>query len=233
MRKIVHGGVTLSLIMLLSSALCLFLLIADKRLSLFSFLSVERQLYVTNSLYLQTLSQQEKQTACNNLVIEPDKSVQIVEIKRSDTQAKDAITHYFYCKHLSLFKMKPSKKIHEKAFGNYVSTENARQYQFNIANKILSPTAKPQLYWVGLSQSAVEISGKVEGVIIAEGDLTLSSAQKTHFRGSIITGGNLTLQNVTVTYDKNIVLSLFQQYTKWQVAMQSWRDFNVEDIKND
>ena len=69
------------------------------------------------------------------------------------------------------------------------------------------------------------MNGTVQGILVAEGDLTLRG--KGRVSGAVITGGNLLLEGVSVAYGKKIIEPLVQQYSKWQLAEKSWSDFKA------
>ena len=90
----------------------------------------------------------------------------------------------------------------------------------------LTAQKTPQVYWI--TQNQLEIKGNVSGILLAEGDLTLTG--KGRISGAVITGGSLKLEDgVTVAYGKAVVTKLVQEYSQWRLVDKSWSDLSAQD----
>ena len=90
----------------------------------------------------------------------------------------------------------------------------------------LSVQKTPQVYWI--TQSQLEIKGNVSGILLAEGNLTLTG--KGRISGAVITGGSLKFEEgVTVAYGKAVVTKLVQEYSQWRLVDKSWSDLSAQD----
>ena len=90
----------------------------------------------------------------------------------------------------------------------------------------LTAQKTPQVYWI--TQSQLEIKGNVSGILLAEGNLTLTG--KGRISGAVITGGSLNFEgDVTVAYGKAVVTKLVQEYSQWRLVDKSWSDLSAQD----
>ena len=100
------------------------------------------------------------------------------------------------------------------------------QPHFVKVDTTLTAQKTPQVYWI--TQSQLEIKGNVSGILLAEGDLSLTG--KGRISGAVITGGSLKLEgDVTVAYGKAVVTKLVQEYSQWRLVDKSWSDLSAQD----
>ena len=221
------GIITLTILIFISGLLTVILLLDDSHLSFFRAQQNQRKHYVERTLQLQKMTATKKQTACLDLSLNNDESVQQISIALEG--ASDAIQYFLWCERMSLFKKSPKQGDNQGALKDFVSSEKLAYFRphFSSPPRILNANKMPKLYWFSDSQAEVEINGTVSAVLIAEGDLKLTG--KGRISGAVITSGNLTLDGVTLAYGKKTVVALVQQYSQWQLAEKSWSDFNVQD----
>lgn len=221
------GIITLTILIFISSLFTVILLLDDSHLSFFRAQQNQRKYYVERTLQLQNMTEEKKQTACLDLPLNNDESVQQISIALEG--ASDAIQYFLWCERINLFKKSPKKGDNQGALKDFISTEKLAKFRphFSSPPRILNANKMPKLYWFSDSQAEVEINGTVSAVLIAEGDLKLTG--KGRISGAVITSGNLTLDGVTLAYGKKTVVALVQQYSQWQLAEKSWSDFNVQD----
>ena len=102
------------------------------------------------------------------------------------------------------------------------------QPHFVKVDTTLTAQKTPQVY--GWRQNQLEVKGNVSGILLAEGDLTLTG--KGRISGAVITGGLLKLEeNVTVAYGKAVVTKLVQEYSQWRLVDKSWSDLSAQGSK--
>ncbi|PRL65925.1 DUF2572 family protein [Haemophilus influenzae] len=221
------GIITLTILIFISSLFTVILLLDDSHLSFFRAQQNQRKYYVERTLQLQNMTEEKKQTACLDLPLNNDESVQQISIALEG--ASDAIQYFLWCERINLFKKSPKKGDNQGALKDFISTEKLAKFRphFFSPPRILNANKTPKLYWFSDSQAEVEINGTVSAVLIAEGDLKLTG--KGRISGAVITNGNLTLDGVTLAYGKKTVVTLVRQYSQWQLAEKSWSDFNVQD----
>ena len=112
--------------------------------------------------------------------------------------------------------------------GIFISSEKQADFQphFVKVDTTLTAQKTPQVYWV--TQSQLEIKGNVSGILLAEGDLSLTG--KGRISGAVITGGSLKLEgDVTVAYGKAVVTKLVREYSQWRLVDKSWSDLSAQD----
>ena len=80
------GVMTLTLLLLFSAALVLLMLFDDEQLRLYQGINAQRQLFVQQSLALQNISQQQKESLCTQLHLDNDLNTQQIVFERG-TQA--------------------------------------------------------------------------------------------------------------------------------------------------
>lgn len=224
--KIKKGIVTFTALILLSGLLTVILLFDDSTLSFFRAQQMQRKHYVESALSLQkmTFSQKQQKTACLNLPLDNADKVKQISVTLENT-AEDAIQYSLWCQRIAIFKKSPTKGDNQGSLTNFIQMENLAEFRpsFSTPPKPLLPNKSPQLYWFNNTQTEWEVNGTIQGILLAEGDLKLSG--KGRISGAVITGGNLTLEGVTVAYGRKVIEPLVQQYSKWQLAEKSWSDF--------
>lgn len=221
------GVVTLTILILLSGLLAVMLLFDERNLSFFRSQQMQRKHYVERTLILQKMTLAKKQNACENLPLDNADNVRQIAVTLEG--AEDAIQYSFWCRRVAIFKKSPTKGENQGALSTLIRLENLAEFQphFVTPPNPLVENAIPQIYWFDEHQKDWAVKGKVQGILIAEGDLTLHGNGR--ISGAVITGGTLTLDGVTVAYGKKVIEPLVQQYSKWQFAEKSWRDFNVRE----
>lgn len=220
------GMVTLTALILLSGLLALILLFDEQIFAFFRSQMSQRKYYVEQSLPLQKISQQQQTHICQNLPLNSSEKVKQVFFESSG--AEDKVAYSIWCKRAELFKKSPTKGINENMLRDFISSEKQVDFQphFVKVDTTLIAQKTPQVYWV--TQSQLEIKGNVSGILLAEGDLTLTG--KGRISGSVITGGSLKLEEgVTVAYGKAVVTKLVQEYSQWRLVDKSWSDLSAQD----
>ena len=221
------GIVTLTALILLSGLLALILLFDEQIFAFFRSQMSQRKYYVEQSLALQKISQQQQQThICQNLPLNGAEKVKQVFFESNG--AEDKVAYSVWCKRAELFKKSPTKGINENMLRDFISSEKQADFQphFMKVDTTLTVQKTPQVYWI--TQSQLEIKGNVSGILLAEGDLTLTG--KGRISGAVITGGLLKLEeNVTVAYGKAVVTKLVQEYSQWRLVDKSWSDLSAQD----
>lgn len=142
--------------------------------------------------------------------------------------AEDKVAYSVWCKRAELFKKSPTKGMNENMLRDFISSEKQADFQphFMKVDTTLTVQKTPQVYWI--TQSQLEIKGNVSGILLAEGNLTLTG--KGRISGAVITGGSLKLEEgVTVAYGKAVVTKLVQEYSQWRLVDKSWSDLSAQD----
>ena len=221
------GIVTLTALILLSGLLALILLFDEQIFAFFRSQLSQRKYYVEQSLALQKISQQQQQThICQNLPLNGAEKVKQVFFESNG--AEDKVAYSVWCKRAELFKKSPTKGINENMLQDFISSEKQADFQphFVKVDTTLTAQKTPQVYWI--TQNQLEIKGNVSGILLAEGDLTLTG--KGRISGAVITGGSLKLEEgVTVAYGKAVVAKLVQEYSQWRLVDKSWSDLSAQD----
>jgi len=221
------GIVTLTALILLSGLLALILLFDEQIFAFFRSQMSQRKYYVEQSLALQKISQQQQQThICQNLPLNGAEKVKQVFFESNG--AEDKVAYSVWCKRAELFKKSPTKGINENMLRDFISSEKQADFQphFVKVDTTLTAQKTPQVYWI--TQNQLEIKGNVSGILLAEGDLTLTG--KGRISGAVITGGSLKLEEgVTVAYGKAVVAKLVQEYSQWRLVDKSWSDLSAQD----
>ena len=220
------GMVTLTALILLSGLLALILLFDEQIFAFFRSQMSQRKYYVEQSLPLQKISQQQQTHICQNLPLNGSEKVKQVFFESSG--AEDKVAYSVWCKRAELFKKSPTKGINENMLRDFISSEKQTDFQphFVKVDTTLTAQKTPQVYWI--TQSQLEIKGNVSGILLAEGDLSLTG--KGRISGAVITGGSLKLEgDVTVAYGKAVVTKLVQEYSQWRLVDKSWSDLSAQD----
>lgn len=219
------GIVTLTALILLSGLLALILLFDEQIFAFFRAQMSQRKYYVEQSLALQKISQQQTHI-CQNLPLNGVEKVKQVFFDFNG--AEDKVVYSVWCKRAELFKKSPTKGINENMLRDFISSEKQADFQphFVKVDTTLTAQKTPQVYWI--TQNQLEIKGNVSGILLAEGDLTLTG--KGRISGAVITGGSLKLEeSVTVAYGKAVVTKLVQEYSQWRLVDKSWSDLSAQD----
>jgi len=219
------GMVTLTALILLSGLLALILLFDEQIFAFFRAQMSQRKYYVEQGLALQKISQQQKHI-CQNLPLNGAEKVKQVFFESNG--AEDKVAYSVWCKRAELFKKSPTKGINENMLRDFISSEKQADFQphFVKVDTTLTAQKTPQVYW--MTQNQLEVKGNVSGILLAEGDLTLTG--KGRISGAVITGGLLKLEeNVTVAYGKAVVTKLVQEYSQWRLVDKSWSDLSAQD----
>ena len=221
------GMVTLTALILLSGLLALILLFDEQIFAFFRSQMSQRKYYVEQSLALQKISQLQQQThICQNLPLNGAEKVK--QVFFDSNGAEDKVANSVWCKRAELFKKSPTKGINENMLRDFISSEKQADFQphFVKVDTTLTVQKTPQVYWI--TQSQLEIKGNVSGILLAEGDLTLTG--KGRISGAVITGGSLKFEEgVTVAYGKAVVTKLVQEYSQWRLVDKSWSDLSAQD----
>ena len=221
------GIVTLTALILLSGLLALILLFDEQIFAFFRSQMSQRKYYVEQSLALQKISQQQQQThICQNLPLNGAEKVKQVFFESNG--AEDKVAYSVWCKRAELFKKSPTKGINENMLQDFISSEKQADFQPHFVKVDTTLTAQKtlQVYWI--TQNQLEVKGNVSGILLAEGDLTLTG--KGRISGAVITGGSLKLEEgVTVAYGKAVVTKLVQEYSQWRLVDKSWSDLSAQD----
>ena len=219
------GIVTLTALILLSGLLALILLFDEQIFAFFRAQMSQRKYYVEQSLALQKISQQQTHI-CQNLPLNGTEKVKQVFFESSG--AEDKVAYSVWCKRAELFKKSPTKGINENMLRYFISSEKQADFQphFVKVDTTLTAQKTPHVYWI--TQKQLEVKGNVSGILLAEGDLTLTG--KGRISGAVITGGVLKLEEgVTVAYGKAVVTELVQEYSQWRLVDKSWSDLSAQD----
>ena len=219
------GMVTLTALILLSGFLALILLFDEQIFAFFRSQMSQRKYYVEQGLALQKISQQQTHI-CQNLPLNGAEKVKQVFFESSG--AEDKVAYSVWCKRAELFKKSPTKGINENRLRDFISSEKQADFQphFVKVDTTLTAQKTPQVYWI--TQNQLEIKGNVSGILLAEGDLTLTG--KGRISGAVITGGSLKLEEgATVAYGKAVVTKLVQEYSQWRLVDKSWSDLSAQD----
>ncbi|WP_288062985.1 DUF2572 family protein [Rodentibacter caecimuris] len=221
------GVVTLAILIFLAGLLAVILLFDDSTLSFFRAQQMQRKNYVEQTLTLQKMTLLDQQNACSTLPLDNSDLVQQVFINIEG--AADSIQYSLWCRRAAIFKKSPTKGDNQGLLASLIHLENLDEFRplFSMPANPLVSNKMPQLYWFNGKQTEWEVSGTVQGILVAEGDLILRG--KGRVSGAVITGGRLTLEGVSLAYGKKIIEPLVQQYTKWQLAEKSWSDFKVSN----
>ena len=219
------GIVTLTALILLLGLLALILLFDEQIFAFFRSQMSQRKYYVEQGLALQKISQQQTHI-CQNLPLNGAEKVKQVFFESNG--AEDKVTYSVWCKRAELFKKSPTKGINENMLRDFISSEKQADFQphFVKVDTTLTAQKTPQVYWI--TQNQLEIKGNVSGILLAEGDLTLTG--KGRISGAVITGGSLKLEEgATVAYGKAVVTKLVQEYSQWRLVDKSWSDLSAQD----
>lgn len=219
------GIVTLTALILLLGLLALILLFDEQIFAFFRSQMSQRKYYVEQGLALQKISQQQTHI-CQNLPLNGAEKVKQVFFESSG--AEDKVAYSVWCKRAELFKKSPTKGINENMLRDFISSEKQADFQphFVKVDTTLTAQKTPQVYWI--TQNQLEIKGNVSGILLAEGDLTLTG--KGRISGAVITGGSLKLEEgATVAYGKAVVTKLVQEYSQWRLVDKSWSDLSAQD----
>ena len=223
------GIVTLTALILLSGLLALILLFDEQIFAFFRSQMSQRKYYVEQGLALQKISQQQQTHICQNLPLNGTEKVKQVFFESSGVE--DKVAYSVWCKRAELFKKSPTKGINENMLRDFISSEKQADFQphFVKVDTTLTAQKTPQVYWITQSQLEIlEIKGNVSGILLAEGNLTLTG--KGRISGAVITGGSLKLEEgVTVAYGKAVVTKLVQEYSQWRLVDKSWSDLSAQD----
>lgn len=225
--KIHRGFMTLSLLILLSSLLLILLLFDDGDLSLHSGLVTQRQRYVTENKILQQQFHQQKSTICSTLDLKLPDNVSKATFSLGTLKNQQEMNHFLWCQRQALFKLAPTKNINERQFSQFIAQEFKPLFRERfIQNTDYFPKGRDNhLFWFESNQNHWEIKGNINGIVIAEGDLTISGKGK--ISGAVITQGALLAENsVSITYSKARVADLFKSYSRWQPVEKTWYDFS-------
>ncbi|ABR75139.1 conserved hypothetical protein [Actinobacillus succinogenes 130Z] len=218
-----RGIMTLTLLMLLSVMLLIFMLFDDDAIRLHSSLASLRQIYVSHNIELQQISQQQKRTACSEVPLNSTATVTRVAFEQAGFS--DSNRHYIWCRRSALFKQSPKKGINEGRFSEMINEESVSLFQgkFGLPNDLVQEQSD-YLYWLDKNQTEWTIAGDIYGIIVAEGNLHI--AGKGRIRGAVISGGAIsTDEKVSIAYRKATVTNLVQLYSQWQRAEKTWHDF--------
>ncbi|MFY1026351.1 DUF2572 family protein [Actinobacillus seminis] len=218
------GVMTLTLLLLFSAALVLFMLFDDEQLRLYQGINAQRQLFVQQSLALQNISRQQKESLCAQLSLDNDLNTQQIVFERG-VQA-DRLSQYMWCGRQRLFKQAPKKGISAGEYAQLIQSESLPHFktELTLPPAVLPKKLSDTLYWFDATQTEWELKGNVRGIVVAEGDLHISGKGK--ISGALITGGKLTLaESVTVSYRKSTVTKLVRRYSRWRLEEKSWYDF--------
>ncbi|QLB12449.1 uncharacterized protein DUF2572 [Bisgaardia hudsonensis] len=231
MRVIEKGIMTLSLLLILSALLLILLFLDDGILKTHRSIIALRKNYLEHSLVLQNASQQNILHLCNTLSLDNNQKTHkiILENTLKNDRTNDNISTAIWCDRHFLFKELPKKSTYQKEFKNYIDSEQLQIFKEKlvIPKNNLPKSKTATLYWFPKDHSQWEINNDLYGVVIAEDDLLISGKGK--IRGTVITGGNLTLiEGVTVAYKKSVINSVVKEYSQWQLSSKSWYDFNDE-----
>ena len=103
--------------------------------------------------------------------------------------AEDKVAYSVWCKRAALFKKSPTKGINENMLQDFISSEKQADFQPHFVKVDTTLTAQKtlQVYWI--TQNQLEVKGNVSGILLAEGDLTLTG--KGRISGAVITGGHI------------------------------------------
>lgn len=218
------GVMTLTLLLLFSAALVLLMLFDDEQLRLYQGINAQRQLFVQQSLALQNISQQQKESLCTQLYLDNDLNTQQIVFERG-TQA-DRLSQYMWCERQKLFKQAPKKGISAGEYAQLIQTKFLPHFKhmLTLPPVVLPKNLSDTLYWFDTTQTEWKLNGNVQGIVVAEGDLHISGKGK--ISGALITGGKLTLvESVSVSYRKATVTELVRRYSRWRLEEKSWYDF--------
>lgn len=227
MTALHRGIVTLTALILLSSALIILFLFNDELLRSYSAIRSQRSLYVKQNMQLQQLIHQQKDTACLNVPLDLAQNTYQVELSLPQSIA-DSIHYYIGCQRVGLFKKAPTKKTSEGELDQFIYRDKIQHYSSTLlAPEKLTANNVAKLYWINGNQTTIELDGDIYALILAEGNLIIQG--KGNIRGAVVVGGTLqTEDKVRIAYNKDTVQKLVKQYSQWQLAEQSWHDFKVE-----
>ncbi|WP_032093688.1 DUF2572 family protein [Necropsobacter rosorum] len=218
-----RGIMTLTLLMLLSAFLVMFMLFDDEMLRLHSALLAQRKIYVQEHIALQHIAHQQAHAECDNLPLDNDDKTW--RIRFENPAKNDRTFHFVWCERLSLFQQAPKKALNPAAFGQYL-TENLIPLfaaELSPPPQSLPRANQDALYWFGPQQTEWALNGNINAVIVAQGDLTITGKGK--ISGTLITGGNFYKdEQVQITYNKTTVTNILRQYSRWRLAEKSWYD---------
>lgn len=231
MKRLHHGIMTISLLLLLSAFLFLTMLFNDDLLRLYSSIAAQRNLYVAQQVKLQELSQTTQRQRCEQLPLEENGDTFLLKFDLNEESVfPDGIRHYAWCQRDKLFQKSPVRNRHEGAFEQFITESDLAIFRDQLAAppKRIARNSSPALYWFEANNTEWALDHNVSAVIVAEGDLSIRGKGK--ISGSIITKGRLTLdEDIKVTYSKSTVAQIVQQYSRWRLAENSWYDFAVSE----
>ncbi|OOF70357.1 hypothetical protein BKG89_03845 [Rodentibacter caecimuris] len=229
------GIITLTLLVIIASLLAVIFLLNEDNLHFYSTQLMLRKQYVEQNALLQTLSRQQKTMLCNKLPIhleENSKSIEFIPSQLSNLYKKleDKLIYRFWCKKSRLFKKLPTKRIYEGQFMSFIYPQELQHFEEIFYPPSATPPLNnqfPRLYFFNKHQTHANIQGNFNGIFLAEGELELTGKGKIN--GTIISGGKLRISpKIAVTYNKKAIITLYQQYSRWQAAEKSWHDFQTE-----
>ncbi|MDO5055654.1 MAG: DUF2572 family protein [Pasteurella oralis] len=210
---------TLTVLLLLSGILIVFLLSNEDVLHLYSEQVYQYKHYLTQSLRLQVQSYRQKHELCENLPLTLDNNAHKLDF--TDTYPQDEYAQYVWCSRISLFKAVPHSALNEQQFDRFIQRENIPIFRADFS---VNELRTPQFYWFTAQQNEWVLAGNKNAVVIAEGDLHIKGKGK--ITGTVITAGKLILdQSVQVSYRKATVEYWQTQLSRWRLVENSWHDF--------
>ncbi|UDW84042.1 DUF2572 family protein [Pasteurella canis] len=219
--KAQSGIVTLSILLLLSGILIMFLFVNEDLSRLYLIQTQQYKYYIKQSLNLQIDSSREKYNLCKNLPLNLNKNAHKLEFVSPSLE--DEYAQYVWCSRLSLFKAVPHSALNEQKFDYFIQRENIPIFSAHFSSNHLNIS---QFYWFTAKQNEWELSGNKNAVVIAEGDLHIKGKGK--ITGTVITAGKLTLDpTIQVSYRKTTVEYWQTQLSHWRLVEKSWHDFKA------
>ncbi|WP_040975736.1 DUF2572 family protein [Necropsobacter massiliensis] len=218
-----RGIMTLTLLMLLSALLVMFMRFDDDLLRLYSALPSQRQVYLQAQLELQHISHEQAHAECNSVPLDNDDKTRRIRFENNEKNHRTF--HFVWCERLSLFQQAPKKALNLGGFEQYLAPELEALFAAELHPPPPSlPSAKTgHLYWFNRQQTEWELNGNIYAVIVAQGDLLITGKGK--ISGALITGGKFhKSEQVQITYHKETVTNIVRQYSRWQLAEKSWYD---------
>ncbi|MGC7560319.1 DUF2572 family protein [Pasteurella sp. PK-2025] len=219
-----RGMMSLTLCMILATLLMGFLLFDDELLHLYTRQAGYQKQFVQQTRLLQQKVNMQGQSACEHLPLTLKGNVHRLTFALSDPSGE--LRHYLWCHRVSLFHKAPKRGLNPKGLTEYIDLTKLAQFSplFSTPATAYQGDKTERFYWFSAPQHRLELTGNLNAVIIAEGELVLEGKGK--ITGAIIAAGNIEQkEGVIVSYRKATVDYWLTTLSRWQQAEQSWHDF--------
>lgn len=206
------------------------------------------QLHRASYAYIQTQQKAKADQFCHQLAeAEQDSKLFVIpyafrQVESKGQEREESVAQFILCEKQMLFSKKPSKKI-VTSVRDYVNTTQNKHFistkERSIANK--NSKNQPHLLWLdnaslstfqskslSFEPQTKTIEWRLEqdfyGVVITFYPLHIMG--KGRIYGTIISEQMVQYEpSITLSYNKNVVETIMNNYAFWQLAERGWSDF--------